>query len=100
MEDLSHSPVNHLPRQKRTQALDLCVDDFAGRLQDLSPELVIVLLKKIAPLVGRAVVKAGIPLSMIRILPFPGNGHQNQYVASLATILSEAAASGLVGMKT
>lgn len=100
LEDLSHSPVDHLPPHRRTEALELCVDSFAKRLQELAPELVIVFLKKIAPLVERAVGEAGIPLGMVRVLPFPGNGHQNRYIAGLTKILSETAVRSLLGLKT
>ena len=100
LEDLSHSPVDHLPPHRRTEELDLSVDSFAKRLQELTPELVIIFLKKIAPLVEKAAVKAGIPLGMVRVLPFPGSGHQNRYIAGLVKILSETVVQSLLGLKT
>ena len=90
LEDLSHAPVDHLPPRERTQALEDCVEPFASRLRTLSPELIVVFLKKIAPLVVRAATLAGISSESIHVLPFPGMGNQNRYVAELAPILTRA----------
>ncbi len=87
LEDLSHSPVDRLPPREREQALEDCVEPFAARLRTLSPELIVVFLKKIAPFVGRAARLAGTPSESIHVLPFPGMGNQNRYVAELAPIL-------------
>ncbi len=96
LEDLSHSPVDHLPRRERERALEDCVGPFAARLRTLSPELIVVFLKRIAPLVERAAGQAGIQSKSIHVLPFPSMGRQNQYVAELAVLLSGARVAGLM----
>src|SRR3970040_2453801 len=90
LEDLSLDPVDHLPRRERVQALEDCVEPFAARLRTLSPELIVVFLKKIAPFVARAARLAGTLSESNHVLPFPGMGNQNRNGAELAPILRRA----------
>lgn len=49
LEDLSHLPVDGLSQRERKRALEECVESFAQRLRSISPQFVVVFLKKLAP---------------------------------------------------
>ncbi len=76
------------------------MEPFAARLRTLSPELIVVFLKRIAPFVARVARVAGIPSENIRVLPFPAYRYQNRYVVYLAAVLMDARAHGVLPRTT
>ena len=96
LEDLSHAPVDHLSPPDRNRILEACVAGFAQELRDMSPQVVVVFLRRIAPLITRAVAVAGLPRDHLHVLPFPGHGNRPRYVAGLTQLLSDAHARGII----
>ena len=94
LDDLSHDAVDDRPKLERERALNGCIEAFAQRLRGLKPESIVVFLKKIAPAVARAASLADIPSEKLAFFPFPGNHHQNRYVAQLKAFLEQANARG------
>jgi hypothetical protein len=88
LDDLSHDPVDHLTTADRIRAINSCTDTYARDLQEMQPKLIVVFLKRIFPVVERAASIAGFPGDRLIALPFPGNGHQNKYVAELGALLT------------
>ena len=83
LEDLSHTKGES---NKRT--LMECAPFLADRIKELSPEKIIIALKGIKKPVEVAIKLSGrndVPF----VLPFAGNGWQNQYIAQLVEILRE-----------
>lgn len=86
LDDLSHDPVDHLEKKEREGVLTESIDGLARRLTTADPDVVVIVLKKIAPFVRAAAAKAS-SRALIYELPFPGNGHQGKYMAGLTAIL-------------
>ena len=75
LDDLSHQPVDNMPRQKRRRVLANSVAQFAKRLTEYQPGCIIAVLKSIEGDVCRAVRIANLAVP-IHAVPFPGQGHQ------------------------
>ena len=59
LDDLALVPVNQLPEADRKQSCRAAVANLAKRIAQYDPEVVIVLLKSIAPQVKAAIEMAG-----------------------------------------
>jgi hypothetical protein len=88
LDDLSREPVNHLDDRERKQRLNGRVDGFAVRVRGASPELVVVVVKRISKYVNRALVAADLN-PVIHYLPFPGFHWQTRYVDELVAVLQD-----------
>jgi hypothetical protein len=99
LDDISHDAIDDLPVLERKQAINGCIDSFAQRLRDYKPDAIIVFLKRIASPVTIAASLANIPREKLMFLPFPGNGHQNRYVAELVAFLEQAIARNQIAYK-
>lgn len=88
LDDLTETPVNNLPSIKREQLLQSGIPCLSERIKRMQPTVVVTVLKKIEAQVQEAINKAGIRTEAYT-LPFPGNGHQNKYIESLAEILKQ-----------
>jgi hypothetical protein len=73
LDDLSLEPVIQLgPKERGAELLD-AVPGLAERIREAAPEVIIVVLKKIAPQVKAAMALAAINAPTY-VLPFPGQG--------------------------
>ena len=86
LDDLSHEPVNHLPRKEREQILKDNIPLMAQRLSQLQPHVVCIVLKKIEGYVREAIKEAGIG-PQVYVLPFPGLGHQDKFIDKMTEIV-------------
>ena len=94
--DLCVEPVNAIVPTERRANCRSGEARLATELHALQPEVVIVVMKGIAPHVRRAIANAGLEQLAVYVLPFPAMGHQPQYVQGLRTILGELRASGVL----
>jgi hypothetical protein len=88
LDDLSLIPVDGMPRQERERVLKRSVSSLAERIIAYEPEVVAVVLKKIAKYVDEALWLAGLQCEKY-VLPFPGHGHQKKYVDQLTDRLEK-----------
>lgn len=88
LEDLSHDPVDKLPKKEREERLQAAVSDFAETINTINPPVVAIVLKKIEQFVKEAISESGLS-PMTYTLPFPGNGYQNEYIDALIPIVAE-----------
>ena len=88
LEDLSHSPVDHLQPKERNERLREEIDHLAERIKALNPSTVVIVLKRIEGYVREALQRSGCPAT-VYVLPFPGNAHQRKYISKLADVIRE-----------
>jgi hypothetical protein len=88
LDDLSLTPVNTMHPTERARILQASVPALSQRIRDVEPAVVVAVLQKIAPYVQEALTLAGRPV-VFRVLPFPGNGHQNMYIDGLSDLLRQ-----------
>jgi len=89
LDDICHLPVNHLASRQRRSALRESLADLSCRLQACSPDEIVVVVKRVHPLVCRAVKTAGLDVP-VHALPFPGYRWQDAYRRGLEEILRSA----------
>jgi precorrin-4/cobalt-precorrin-4 C11-methyltransferase len=88
LDDLSHSPVNQLNRTEREEKLRKNIDALGERIAEANPDVVVAALKKIGHYVREAVEKSQCS-PQLYVVPFPGNGRQNEYIEKMAKIIDE-----------
>lgn len=88
LEDLSPRAVDAMPPKQRKKLLEKSVLSLSERILELEPDILVAVLRRIAPYVREAIELTGHP-AVFRVLPFPGNGHQNSYIDGLAEILKQ-----------
>lgn len=88
MDDLIHTFVDTLPKQEREEISKKAVRALAKRIRTANPLVIIVILKRIEKYIREAKSKTE-TCSEIFVLPFPGNGHQNEYIDELIKILKK-----------
>ena len=86
LEDICLEPVDKMTPKERTMALKDAVDFFSNRIKGFRPEAIVIVLKRIESHVKEALRKAKITCP-IYTLPFPGFGHQSNYIRELCNIL-------------
>ena len=91
LDDLSLIPVNHMEPKKREKTLKKSVNSFSKKLDSYSPEIIIIIMKKIKKHVLEAVGKSNIDNVCIHTLTYPGYSMRNRtrYVDDLAKILKQ-----------
>ncbi len=88
LDDLSHIPVDNLPASKREGQLRASVPALSQRIRESEAPVIVVALKKIEQHVREAVKESHLRPKIIT-LPYPGHGHQAEYIAGLAAIIAE-----------
>lgn len=103
LDDLCLEPVNHLKldnplaKAKRLRLREQGEAPLAGRMRDLGPRHVVVVMKGIEENVRRALDLAQLDVALDP-LPFPGRtAYRDRYVDDLVEILRRARARGLLG---
>jgi hypothetical protein len=96
LEDLCPVPINHLPRAQRTAHRQTHVKGLAHKLRTLQPLAIAVVMKAIAPYVARSIQAAELVDLPVRYLPFPAQGHQQEYVTQLRQYLMKLRKDGVV----
>jgi len=86
LEDICLEPVDKLPPKERTMMLKDSIEYFSGRLKEYRPEAIVIVLKRIESHVKTALRKTEISCP-VYTLPFPGFGHQRNYITKLCEIL-------------
>jgi hypothetical protein len=86
LDDLSHTPLDKLPRPERKRVVANCVPQLAERMKEYQPEYVIAVLKSIESDVLRASHLANLKVPF-HAIPFPGQGQQRRFKAELSVIL-------------
>lgn len=86
LDDLSHTPVDNLPKGQREEGLNACIGGLAQRIQEMNPDVLVIALKKIEHYVREAVYRSGREPEVF-VLPFAGNGHQGKYINELCEII-------------
>ncbi len=87
--DLADEPVNDLAEKERSAAVDAGIPGFARLLQQLRPERVVVVVRRVASAVRSAAAEAGFDEHAIDVLPFPVRQWRPAYVEQLAGIVGE-----------
>jgi hypothetical protein len=85
---ICNEPVDKLPLQERTMMLKDSIEYFSSRLKEYRPEAIVIFLKSIESHVKEALRKAEISCP-VYTLPFPGFGHQKNYIRELCKILQK-----------
>lgn len=88
LEDICLEPIDKLPPKERTLMLKDSIEYFSSRLKEYSPEAIVIVLKRIESHVKAALRKAKISCP-VYTLPFPGFGHQKNYINTLCEILQK-----------
>jgi len=88
LEDVSRKAVNAMASKERKAVLGESVPSLSERIRELEPDIVVAVLRRIAAYVREAVHLTDRQV-VFRVLPFPGNGHQNSYVDGLSDILGQ-----------
>jgi hypothetical protein len=88
LDDLSLKPVNALRPKERKEILQQSVRSLSQRIFEVQPDVVVAILRRIAPYVRKAVELTSREIGF-RVLPFPGNGHQELYIEGLSEILRQ-----------
>ena len=67
------------------------IKELEGRLIAYNPQAIIITLKRINGLIHEAIKQSNISINpeLIFTLPFPGNGHQNDYMSGLRIALND-----------
>lgn len=78
-----------LPKDERERARDAAIPTLARRLRGLTPRVVVVVVKGIAPQVAAALDRACLGAVPSEALPFPRQWHRADYVAGLTWPASE-----------
>ena len=89
LDDLSLIPVNHMESKKREKTLKKSVNSFSKKLDSYSPEIIIIIMKKIKKHVLEAVGKSNLDNVCIHTLTYPCYSMRNRtgYVDDLVKIL-------------
>lgn len=85
LEDLCKVPIDK--KENRERKWEESIPEFAVRLKEINPEIVVPVLIGIKEHVLRAVEMAGILPIRECAIPFAGNGWQNKYRKKLTKIL-------------
>jgi hypothetical protein len=87
--DLADAPFDELPAAEQSAAIDAAIARLTATLQDLRPERVVVVLRRIAPAVQEAADEAGLLELPINVLPYPTRQWRPVYIEELAGIVAE-----------
>jgi hypothetical protein len=87
--DLCPCPVNNLPRRQRTAARKAGKDHLVSTIAELQPDAAVVVMKGIKKLAMRAISQATQQSIPIRVLSFPAQGHEREYVTELTRVVQE-----------
>jgi hypothetical protein len=89
LDDLSLIPVNHMEPKEREKTLKRSINGFSKKLDSYSPEIIIIIMKKIKKHVLEAVGKSGLNNVCIHTLPYPcySMSNRTRYVDDLVKIL-------------
>ena len=96
LDDLCLVPVNNLSKAERRAERRRGIEPLAERMAEMSPRMVVVVMKGIARHVQQAVKQAGLTGVPLRALPFPAMGHQAKYVEGLARALRDLRTVGVL----
>lgn len=89
LDDLCLTPVNHMIDVDRKRARTEAISDFALRLKDIKPKVVVTIIGSIKKQIDKAIIEAGMNGIPHYQLPFPAMSHQQRYVRELSGILQE-----------
>ena len=87
--DLCDEPVNDLPQQARKSKRNEGIRPLARRIKEANPRAIVVVMKAIQKHVQQSVDLASANDLFIYYLPFPAQGHQQQYIHELAATLRQ-----------
>jgi len=90
--DLSDCPFDEIPAAQQPAAVDAAIARLAATLQELRPERIVVVLRRIAPAVQEAADEAGLLELPIHLLPYPTRQWRPVYVEELGGIVAEVLA--------
>lgn len=94
LDDLVLVPVNRLAGPERRLLHREWVPSFAQRLRDHRPKAVVVLLVSIARAVEAALAEAGLADLPRHIVPYPGMGNQQRFLAAVKRIIPTLPTAG------
>jgi hypothetical protein len=86
LDDLVLEPVNHLDNSHRRRLCHAAVSSLVARLKDYKPQTVVILLRRIEPLVRRSIREAGLSCQ-IYCTPYPGFGNQGRFHETMTEII-------------
>lgn len=86
LESLCAFPSHTSSGSERTRLLRESVPDLATRLQNLQPDVVVTLLKRIEPHVTKSIELAGLVVPLY-VLPYPRKSQADAFREGLAAIL-------------
>lgn len=89
--------VDRLPARDRRAVIRDALDDFSARLRSCSPTEIVVVLRRILPVVRRAADQAGVNAA-VHSLPFPGFHWQGDFENGLVSVLRRGRRRGLFTM--
>jgi hypothetical protein len=99
LADLSTTPANHLRDAERLAARTKGEAALAALIKERRPNAIVAVMKPLRPHVDRAVASARVPIKDIFCLPFPAQGHQQEYVKGLKRVLDQLQEAGLLRLR-
>jgi hypothetical protein len=99
LDDLCLQPINDLSPPDRRLKRANSVAGLAERIKKESPDVVIVVIKKIKKEAVKAINLAQVGELPTYFLPFPGQRWQNEYVKELKTVLYKLRVAGILKEK-
>lgn len=85
LDDLVLEPIDQLSQAERKAKSVASIDSLARRIIEYKPEIVVSLMKAISHYVETAVALAECQAA-VYMVPFPGNGHQNNFKLKIQEI--------------
>lgn len=86
LDDLVLEPVNHLENRDRRRLCRDAVSSLVTRLRDYKPQTVVILLRRIEPMVRSSIREAGLSCQ-VYCTPYPGFGNQGRFHEAMTEII-------------
>ncbi|WP_439559235.1 hypothetical protein [Dyadobacter sp.] len=79
LDHLSQVPLDKANRQARLDGRKTAAESLSSRINEMSPEIVVVLMKEIMPFVESALGQPGInSVRSLLVVPYPAGSHANK----------------------
>jgi hypothetical protein len=101
LTDLCATPITQLPNAARLTERTKGEAALAALIKERPPNAIVIVMKSLRLHVDRAIAAAGVPIGKENVfyLPFPVQGHQQEYVAELKRILRHLQDAGSLRLR-
>jgi hypothetical protein len=98
LDDLVLEPVDHIPVARRDPIFRENVPMLANRMAEYRPQMIVTILKRIAPYVEEARFHAGLDVPH-HAVPFPGTGQQGNFRRTMVELIKHFPQNPAAGSK-